>query len=247
MARKEVQEQIERAEMILSVDDGRSAADPFKLPLGLRTLVSARLSDLRVKAMATSSSEGQRAEASAKARAALDSLKDLLREGYRFIAAIGSYAISEPQRIRLYATYGWESGQVGAFNDGRIESMANLAINVGSTITDPAHRYPDALTSAIAEQLAVLNANQPIAASGDRQGAIAARDAATAKLTAANDRVRFFYCSASDDEDATPELARIGRQPRRGAKSTDDDETPPIDGPTTTIAPNPFPDPPLRA
>ena len=26
---------------------------------------------------------------------------------------------------------------------------------------------------------------------------------------------RFFYCSASDDEDQTPELAKIGKQPRR--------------------------------
>ncbi|MCA9219892.1 MAG: hypothetical protein KDA71_06160 [Planctomycetales bacterium] len=34
------------------------------------------------------------------------------------------------------------------------------------------------------------------------------------------------HASASDDEDATPELARIGRQPRRGSNSPGDDTSP---------------------
>jgi len=36
-------------------------------------------------------------------------------------------------------------------------------------------------------------------------------------LTTLNSRVRFFYCAASNDLDQTPELANIGRQPRRDA------------------------------
>lgn len=247
MATKHAQTQLERAELILAVDDARNASDPFKLPTAMRTLVTGRLADLRVKVSAISASESQRAEASATTRAALDSLKDLLREGHRFISAIGSYAITEPERIGLFAAYGWESRQIGMLTDGRTEAMANLAVSSSSAITNPAHRYPDALLAAISGQLAVVNANQPIANSGNRQAAVAARETALAKLTSANDRVRFFYCSASDDEDATPELARIGRQPRRGAKPVEDDETPPIDIPTTTISLNPIPDPPIAS
>ncbi|MBS0660983.1 MAG: hypothetical protein JSR82_22410 [Verrucomicrobia bacterium] len=38
-------------------------------------------------------------------------------------------------------------------------------------------------------------------------------------------RVRFFYCSASRDADQTPELARIGYQPRReGLRPAEEDQ-----------------------
>ncbi len=39
-------EQVELAELTQTVDDGRIAADPFKLPASSRTLLDVRLSDL---------------------------------------------------------------------------------------------------------------------------------------------------------------------------------------------------------
>ena len=244
MANAKVQQQIERAELILAVDDVRTANDPFKLPGGLRSLVTARLADLRAKETPTTASEGDRATASGRVRAALDRLGELHRDGYNFITALGSYAITERERTGLFAAYGWVSGEIGRFTDDRIESMANLAVSVSPTIANPNHQYPPALLAAIGDQLAIVNANQPIANSGNRQASIQARDAAMRLLETANDRVRFYYCSASDDEDATPELARIGRQPRRGSSPSGGD-TPPLDPPTTTIVPFAEDDPPV--
>ena len=95
-------------------------------------------------------------------------------------------------------------------------------------ISDPAWRYPAALLTLITNQLAIVNANQPLATGGTAQAATAARDLALGKLQTMNDRIRFFYCSASDDEDQTPELAKIGKQPRRDRGEAE---------------PEPFPDP----
>ncbi len=40
-------EQVELAELTQTVDDGRIAADPFKLPASSRTLLDVRLADLQ--------------------------------------------------------------------------------------------------------------------------------------------------------------------------------------------------------
>ena len=82
-------EQIELAELAQSVDDGRAAEEPFKLPADLRTLLDTRLADLKTKDAATQLTEGGRATASATLRAALDQLRtgkqgvDLLTAGTR--------------------------------------------------------------------------------------------------------------------------------------------------------------------
>ena len=78
-----------------------------------------------------------------------------------------------------------------------------------------------------------MNANQPIATGGTAQAATAARDLALDDLETINDRVRFFYCSASDDEDQTPELAKIGKQPRRPPDGAQPQPLPDAPGPAT--------------
>ena len=225
-------EQIEIAELTQAVDDGRVAAAPFKLSAALRTLLDTRLAELKTKDVATFSTEGGRATASRLVRGALDQTQKLLRDGYNSLQGLGSYAISDADRLGLLITYGWESGLVGAFDDARIESLANQAIAVTPSITDPAHRYPAALLTLIAAQLAIVNANQPLATGGSAQSAIDARDTALDLLQRANSRVRFFYCSASDVIDQTAELVQIGRQPRRdqGAAATQ-----PLPGPAGTV------------
>ena len=84
-------------------------------------------------------------------------------------------------------------------------------------ITNAAYRYPTALLDLITAQLVIVNANQPTATGGTAETATNLRNIALELLRTANDRVRFFYCSASDDEDKTTELAKIGMQPRRDA------------------------------
>ena len=215
------------------MDDGRVAADPFKLSAASRTLLDTRLADLKAKDVATLTSEGGRATASANLRAALDQPQKLLRDGYNFVQGLGSFAISDADRIGLFTAFGWESGLVGDFSDARIESLANQAITVTPTIADATHRYPAALLTLITAQLAIVNTNQPLATDGSAQGATDARDAALALLQRINARVRFFYCWASDDLDQTAELVRIGRQPRRDAGAAAAPPLPAAPGPAT--------------
>jgi hypothetical protein len=207
--------EIETAELILSVDDARLAGDVFKLLPSLRTLVEVRLADLRTKDTATLITEGGRAGASVRVRDALDTLAGYHREGYNFINGLLSVTITKADKLELFTKYGWVSGEIGELNDARIESLAGLAATITPTITNPAHRYPQALLDAIAAQLVIVNANQPSATGGSAQTATKNREDAKDLLRKANGRVRFFYCSASDDEDQTPELARIGKQARR--------------------------------
>jgi len=226
-------EQVELAELTQTVDDGRVTGEPFKLAAALRTLLDTRLTDLQAKDTATLTSAGSRAAASANVRGALDQLQKLLRDGYNFIQGLGSFAVTDGERIGLFISYGWESGLVGDFNDARIESLANQAITVTPTIADATHRYPAALLTLITAQLAIVNTNQPRATGGSAQGATAARDAALLLLQVVNARVRFFYCSASDETDQSAELVSIGRQPRRDAGAAAAQPLPAAPGPAT--------------
>ena len=210
-------EQIEIGELIVSEDDVRVAGDAFKLGTALRALVVARLADAKTKDAATFITEGGRAGASLAARTALDTLKGHVRDGYNFVKGLGSYQITAADRLAVLVSYGWESGEVGDFTDARIESLANQAITATPLIANAAYRYPAALLGLITAQLAIVNANQPTATGGTAETATNLRNIALELLRTANDRVRFFYCSASDDEDQTTELAKIGKQPRRDA------------------------------
>ena len=226
-------EQVELAELTQTVDDGRVTGEPFKLAAALRTLLDTRLTDLQAKDSATLTSAGSRAAASANVRGALDQLQKLLRDGYNFIQGLGSFAVTDGERIGLFISYGWESGLVGDFKDARIESLANQAITVTPTIADATHRYPAALLTLITAQLAIVNTNQPRATGGSAQGATVARDAALVLLQVVNARVRFFYCSASDETDQSAELVSIGRQPRRDAGAAAAQPLPAAPGPAT--------------
>jgi len=172
---------------------------------------------------------GDRATASLNVRTAFDQLGVLLRDGYNFVNGLGSFAITDADRLGVFTAYGWEQGEIGELTDPRVEALANQAITATPSITNPAYRYPAALLTLITAQLAIVNANQPLATGGTAQTATAARDLALDLLQTTNDRVRFWYCSASDDEDQTPELAKIGRQPRR---ATGDAQSQPL--PSTT-------------
>ncbi len=226
-------EEIETAELILAVDDARAAGDPFKLTALMRALVVARLTDLRTKDSATFVTEGGRAAASLRVRDALDTLGGQLREGYNFINGLLSVVITKADKLDLFIKYGWLQGEIGTFDDARIESLANQAATVTPTITNPAYRYPQALLDLISAQLTIVNANQPTATGGTAQTATKDREDARKLLETANDRVRFFYCYASDDEDQTTELAKIGKQPRRDKGAAESQPLPGAPGTAT--------------
>ena len=266
MPNEAVLQQIEIAELIQSVDNGRAATDPFDLVAATRTELDTRLADLKATDAATLMTEGDRAGASAKVRAALDAIANHLRDGFNFVSGIGSYAISAPDRLSVFTAYGWEQGEIGPGapgSDARIEALANQSRRAGNAtplISDPAWRYPvffapsprlrgegrasesrRAGSEGSAFPLAIVNANQPLATGGTAQAATAARDLALGKLQTMNDRIRFFYCSPQTlplpacgervgvrGQIQTPELAKIGKQPRRDRGEAE---------------PEPFPDP----
>ncbi len=229
MANKKVQEQVEKGELIIAVDATRAADDPHKLLAYMLALVIARLADLRLKDLATFTTESDRAAASGKIRAALDELRALLGDGYNFIQGLPRSDISAPDRLGLYTSYGWESGEIGDFDDARIESMANLAIAVTPTIPTVAFRYRADLIAAITAQLLILNTNQTIAAGGT-VAATDARDLALDLMEAITERVRHHYCGASDLRAKNPELARIGFRVTHDAGEVTPSGTGPIAG-----------------
>ena len=142
MPHEAVLEQIEVSQLIQSVDDGRTATDPLEFAAAPRTELNPRLADLKAKDAATLMTEGDRASASAKVRAALDALANHLRDGFNFVRGIVSYAISTPDRLSVFTAYGWEQGEIGNLSDARIEALANQAITATPLISDPAWRHP---------------------------------------------------------------------------------------------------------
>ena len=233
MPTQETPDQIEIAELTQSVANARAANDPFKLSAGLRTLLDNRLIDLKAKDAVTLLKEGDRATASANVRTALDTLETRLKDGYNFLQGLPSYEISDADRLGVYTSYGWTSGLIGQFTDGRIEALANQALTATPSIANPAHRYSAALLALITAQLAIVNANQPLATGGTAQSATEARDIALELLRLANARVRFDYCAASDDLDQTLELTKIGRNPRGNPGDGGSQPLPDPTGPAT--------------
>jgi len=237
-ASSETQDQLK---LILRIDDQRAADDPFKLPALLRADVAADLATLIDTDGDTPLKEGDRAAASNRRRRALQELERQLRGGYRFIAAIDEEQISEDERMKVFAAYGWKGGKIGAAldDDDAVLANARLALKVGAEeVPNAAHRYPAARLTRIQTQLGIAEVDQATATGGDRQLATKLRDAAleTASTTAL--RTRFYYCSASRDADQTPELARINFQPRRDPGTASRPEAP-APSPAAPVPPKP--------
>jgi hypothetical protein len=205
---------IAQMHLIKTVDTARVAGDPFKLPTFIRTQHDADLDGLETADGNAALSEGDRAGGSAAARDALTKLEDYLREGYNFITAIRASQITDAQRLEVFTEYGWAGGLIGKFSDGRVIGLTRLAVQAHPGIA-PGFCYPADLVADLTAQLAVFDANAPVATGGQRSAATRVRDAKLDLAKTSLAQVRFYYCSASRDTDQTPELAKIGFQPRR--------------------------------
>ena len=120
-------------------------------------------------------------------------------------------------RARIFAAYGWAGGLIGDLSVvSRVEELADRAATVAADTTLPdAGKYSADLAAMIADTLAEANSARLLATGGERQVLIDDRDNTTELLRISNSRGRFLYCGASDDLDATPELAKIGMPPWR--------------------------------
>jgi hypothetical protein len=231
MADQATLDEIETAELIMQVDGARAAADPFKLPAAMLTLVTTRLGDCKGKNAALTMVEASTLGASQQRQQALDRLADLLRNGFAFIKSVASDDISDAERLQAFTAYGWEQGQIGDLSGAtRVEALANLAATATADATVPAAgKYPATLVTRIGNWLATFDAANVLATGGTRQTLNAARNASRDDLHSANQRVRLAYCSASDDGESTPELAKINMQPKRAPG--DAQPQPPPDAP----------------
>ena len=206
---------IETAELIVQTDNSRAGSDPFKLPTVLRSAVDGRLTTAKSTNAAASMTAGDTVGASVQVKEAHDKLREALRNGFNHIHSLTSEQITPAQRAAAFTHYGFTSGKLGSLTTAtRVNHLSDLAIAGASSVLAVA-RYPASILNKITNWLAVLEGNEAIAGGGTRQAAIEARNTAREALKAANSRTRFFYSSASDAQDKTPELARIGFQPRR--------------------------------
>ena len=159
-----------RLTAVQTVDNGRAAGSPFKLPATLRADVDADLTALKLADSDTGPSEGARAAAVFARRAALDELVRQLRGGYRGIAAIDETTITEGQRLLVFDAYGWESGEIGRLDeDTRLIALARQAPTVSAADVggNAAFLYAPARLARIAAQLAIVDAAESTASGAD--------------------------------------------------------------------------------
>jgi len=213
-----------QGKLILAVDASRTAADPFTLPAALKSLIEQDVESLENDDSETHAAEGNRSEATAKVRSALEKIETALRAGYAGIEALlsdelAADGISDAARQALFATYGWEKSQLGRFSDTRVLMLAELALQGSATVAKPAWRYSPAIITALTAQLSIIEAEEPEATGGIRQVSVAGRKSTLDLLEKRISRARYYYCSASDDLDSTKELAKISFQPRRPTSS----------------------------
>jgi hypothetical protein len=212
--------------LIVTIDSTRTPEDSFKLTPALLGLLQGDIDAMESGDHGVHEAEGDRASASGTVRDAFGKLEAALRTGYTGIGAIigkdiSATGISDAERSGVYATYGWEKQQLGRLTQSRLLILGELAVAGQTTIVESAWRYAPAIVTAIEQQLDIIDEEEIQAGGGDRQVSVAQRAEILDRLETRLARVRFHYCSASDDLDATKELARIGFQPRRPKGSVD--------------------------
>ncbi|WP_309713373.1 hypothetical protein [Armatimonas sp.] len=220
MARRDAQAADAQAAKVLQVDEARGASDDFKLSEKLQALLSSRLEALRTAERAVNASESDRVGSKGAVTEALKALRERLKDGYNHIKAVPGFQIMSEQRRAAFEDYGWEGGMLGSLaRPERVLSLARQVAAATPSVTPTEAQYPQALRQHIATELARYDANSLMASVGGRRGATVLRNKALQELEHALDRVRFSYCAASDERDATSELAKIDFQPiRRSAQ-----------------------------
>ena len=199
------------------VDAGRVPTDPFKLTAFLAALVLARITDAKAKNSAVVMSDGVVAGADVRRTDALFRLTNLLRNGYAYLLSIPEEDLPYAEQQKALKSYGWEDGNLGDLSQAsRVESLARqVAVVAADTSIPDLAKYPASLASRISNWLGILESTGTLANGGTHQGLVEQRNNSRDLLLAATSRVRHFYCSASDDVEYTPELARINMQPKR--------------------------------
>lgn len=224
---------IATGELIIQVNAERSFYDPFRLNPSLDDLITTREGAAKVANSAALMGAGDQTGAQDRVVQAREKLAELLRNGFAYLKGLPALDVPVADVNDALESYGWERGLLGDLASPlRIEALAAQAASATPGL-DPAVRYPAALLSRIANWLGILRANKSIAGGGTVSDVVNDKDAAREALLAAIGRVRFYYCSASDERDQTPELAKIGLQPRRDSGDAQPQPLPDVPGTAT--------------
>ena len=226
MSSKRALEALETLQLAVNLNVTRPPADPFLFAPAFANTAQTRMMALSSAIMAASFAEGDRAGASGICRACLDALEKTHRAGWWFLSGLlpefipvpagDPPNISDSVRLQQFERYGFPSGEVGEMNDARTEEMARISGSAATTgVANPAWHYPQVLLDFISTHYQILQAHQGLATGGSRQVAIAAVNTALESGEDMIARIRGVYIAASDDGDRTPQLKRIGLQPRR--------------------------------
>lgn len=215
MPDQELIDAIATGDLITQVNATRSDYDLFKLSAPLSTLFAARLAEARGANAAVLLAGGSAAGASQRVIESRQRLGGLLRNGYNHLRSIPEEDAPAADVLQALETYGWERGNLGDLDSpSRVETLARSAGQVSSELPTNL-RYPANVLTRITTWLGVMDANKLLAGGGVLQTIIEDKNEKRDLLLKTISRVRHHYCAASDDGEKTPELARIGMQPKR--------------------------------
>ncbi len=204
------------AELILTTDDLREVNDAFKLSPTFRATLEDRLREYRRVSQNLNTATGQRSGDAERVKSSHPRLTQRMRDGFRFLQALPDFRVTDAQKLTALRTYGFDGNKTGSLErKERVLELARVALAVTPSINPPEARYPADLLGEIEKELQILDQANAGSRIGNRSAATQARDRALQELSKAVSRVRAYYIFASDDLDATPELAKIGMNPTR--------------------------------
>ncbi|WP_394796829.1 hypothetical protein [Armatimonas sp.] len=207
---------LEQGRLVQKVDDARTATDSFKLLAFLRTPLDSDVASVASFDNQKDTTESGRRSNKPRYDAAVDTLTERLRDGFRHIEGIPDFELSAADKQAALIAYGFERGILGDLkNTARVIQLGHKALAQTPQIAPPNARFPESVLTRIQEQLAIIAETAPQATTSPRQAATKQRNAAAKSLSTTLLRIRFYYACVTPDADKTPELAKIGFQPRR--------------------------------
>lgn len=201
-------------DLIVQVDAVRSDYDPCKLGPVLLPVITSRLGEARAAHAAAELSGGT---ASQRLVIARKRLSQLVRDGFDHLHAIPEELAPASDVLQALEMYGWERGKLGDIGGPtRVEILARTAVQVTPHLP-PYLRYPAHVLTRMITWLGVQDGHKILASGGSYEKIRHERNEKRELLLKAVSRVRHHYCTASDDREMNPELARIGMPPRSNA------------------------------
>lgn len=197
-------------DLIVQVDAVRSDYDPCKLGPSLLPVVTSRLGEARAAHAAAELTGGSAAQRLVLAR---QRLSELVRDGYEYLQAVPEEVAPASDVLQALETYGWERGKLGDIaGPSRIEILSRTAVQVTPHLP-PYLQYPAHILTRMITWLGVQDAHKILASGGSYATIRHERNEKRELLLSAVSRVRHHYCTASDEREMNPELARIGLPP----------------------------------